>query len=89
MVRLFIRHDVADYGAWRKAYDEFDAKRREMGVTSHAVFQSIDDPKDITVFHDFDTAGKAKEFADSDELRDAMQKAGIASKPQLWFAMKV
>jgi hypothetical protein len=44
MVRLFVRHNVADYGAWRKAYDEFDEERAAMGVTGDAVFQSIDNP---------------------------------------------
>ncbi len=38
MVRLFVRHPVANYAAWRKAYDEFDAQRRTMGVTAHAVY---------------------------------------------------
>ena len=31
MVRLFVRHGVADYEAWRKVYDEFDAQRRPTG----------------------------------------------------------
>jgi hypothetical protein len=33
-VRIFVRHDVTDYAAWRKAYNGFDEKRREMGVTA-------------------------------------------------------
>jgi hypothetical protein len=49
MVRLFIRHNVEDYQAWRKEYDEFDRQRRSMGVTDDAVFQSIDNPNDVTV----------------------------------------
>src|SRR5262245_24038172 len=52
MVRLFIRHDVADYDAWRQVYDEFDSTRRGLGVTGDAVFQSVDNPNDVTVWHD-------------------------------------
>jgi hypothetical protein len=26
MVRLFMRHNVDDYEAWRRMYDEFDAR---------------------------------------------------------------
>jgi hypothetical protein len=44
MTRLFVRHNVADYRAWRKAYDDFDVERKKLGVIAHAVFQSIDDP---------------------------------------------
>ena len=27
MVRLFVRHNVSDYAAWRNVYDEFDEER--------------------------------------------------------------
>ena len=33
MVRLFVRHQVADYPAWRRVYDDFDAERQTLGVT--------------------------------------------------------
>jgi hypothetical protein len=85
MVRLFIRHNVEDYQAWRKAYDEFDQQRRSMGVSGDAVFQSIADPDDVTVWHDFDTAEAAKALVSSDELRNAMQGGGVQGEPQVWF----
>jgi hypothetical protein len=37
MVRMFVRHEVADYGKWRKAYDEFGEERGAMGVVGDAV----------------------------------------------------
>jgi len=77
MVRLFIRHKVADYDAWRKVYDEFDEQRRPMGVTDDAVFQSVDDPNDVTAWHDFAGANEARAFVSSDALRNAMQQAGV------------
>jgi hypothetical protein len=85
MVRMFVRHNVQDYEAWRKAYDELDQQRRSMGVTGDAVFQSIDDPNDVTAWHDFDTAEAARAFVASEEVRDAMQRAGVQAEPQLWF----
>jgi hypothetical protein len=44
-VRMYVRHHVTDFAAWRKVYDAFDAKRREMGVTGQAVYRSIDDAR--------------------------------------------
>ena len=85
MVRLFVRHNVDDYEAWRKAYDEFDAQRRPLGVTDDAVFQEIDNPNDVTVWHDFESAEAARAFASSEELKDAMQRAGVQGQPQPWF----
>jgi hypothetical protein len=85
MVRLFVRHNVEDYEAWRGVYDEFDAQRRPMGVKGDAVFQSVDDPNDVTIWHDFDSGDAARAFVSSQELRDAMQRAGVQGEPQVWF----
>jgi hypothetical protein len=85
MVRLFIRHNVADYQAWRQGYDDFDEQRRSMGVTGDAVYQSIDNPNDVTAFHDFDTAEQAQAFVGSDELKNGMQNAGVQGDPEIWF----
>ena len=84
-VRMYIRHEVADYAAWRKAYNAFNATRRKLGVTGQAVYQSVDNANDVTVTHDFKTADKAKAFASSPDLKSAMEKAGVKGTPQIWF----
>lgn len=89
MVRLFVRHTVGDYDVWKKGYDGFDAKRRALGVTDQAVFRSLDDPNDVTVWHDFATRGEADSFMKSAELRTAMQDAGVTGTPQVWIAARI
>jgi hypothetical protein len=88
MATLFARHTVADYGVWRKGYDEFDATRRSMGVTSDGVYQLDGNPNDITLYHEFATMDAAKTFAASTELRDAMAKLGVVGAPNIWFAQR-
>jgi quinol monooxygenase YgiN len=87
-VRMFVRHEVADYAAWRKGYDDFKATRAKLGATSQAVYRSTDDPNDLTVTHDFKSVAQAKAFADSAELKDAMKKAGVKGEPRIWFATR-
>ena len=87
-VRMFVRHQVADYGTWRKAYDEFNAAQKKGGVFYKAVYQAADDPNDVTVIHDFHSLAKAKAFAASPELKAAMQKSGVKGAPQIWYTMK-
>jgi hypothetical protein len=87
-VRIYVRHDVAGYEHWRKAYNDFDAKRRKMGVTGQAVYRSIDDANDVTVTHDFTNAEKAKAFASSPDLKATMEKAGVKGTPQIWFTIR-
>jgi hypothetical protein len=85
VVRLFVRHRVDDYRAWRQVYDAFDSQRGPLGVMGRAEFQSVDDPNDVTVWHDFADLERARAFASSDNLRDAMQKAGVRGQPEIWF----
>jgi len=87
-VRMYIRHEVTDYAAWRKIYDGFDATRQKLGVTAQSVHQSIDNPNDVTVTHDFGSADKAKTFAASPDLKAAMEKGGVKGTPEIWFTTK-
>lgn len=85
MVRMFVRHPVEDFDSWKEVYDDFDEERRGMGVVGDAVFQSVDDPEDVTVWHDFENEETARAFAASDRLREVMGEAGVAGDPDIWF----
>jgi len=89
MATMFVRHAVRDYRAWRKAYDELAAFQRDNGVLGQAVYQSSEDPNDVTVMHDFATVEIAREFAKRDELRQAMEQAGVTGTPTVWFTSRV
>ena len=87
-VRMFVRHEVVDYSAWRKSYNEFVSTQKKNGVFYQAVYQSADDPNDVTVIHDFHRAEKAKAFAALPELKAAMEKSGVKGAPQIWYTTK-
>ena len=86
--RLFARHEVADYGVWRKAFDAFAPTQKKLGVVSTSVYRSADDANDVTVIHDFQSVEKAKAFAASPELKAAIEKAGVKGAPQVWITTK-
>jgi quinol monooxygenase YgiN len=86
MATLFVRHDVSDFAHWKQAYDDFDARRQSMGVTGAGVYQEDGNPNNVTVYHHFDSIEAAKAFAASTELRETMEKAGVAGEPTIWFA---
>ncbi len=89
MATLFVRHKVADYAVWKKAYDDFDAERNGMGVTSAGAYQLDGYPNDITVYHAFATMDAAKAFGGSARLHEAMEGAGVQGRPEVWFANRV
>lgn len=86
MVRMFARHAIADFDTWKQVYDAFDEERRGLGVRGHAVFRAVDDPNDVTAWHDFESLEEAQAFAGSDRLREVMASAGVQGEPSIWFA---
>ena len=89
MATLFVRHEVKDFGAWKAAYDAFDAERSGMGVTGQGAYQEDGNPNDVTVYHHFDNMEAAKSFAGSSRLQEVMQGAGVVGTPTIWFTNRV
>jgi len=88
MATLFVRHQVADYAAWRRVYDALGPTQKAGGVTAEAVYQAVDDPNNLTVTHEFATLHAAHAWAASPELRTAMHDAGVVGAPTIWFTSR-
>ena len=52
---LAVRHNVRDYAAWRKVYDELQPLRTQYGCTAQRVMQLPDDGNALYITHDFPT----------------------------------
>ena len=81
MAILAINHDVEDFDAWKKVYDDFPKQRS--GVRFARVNRNVDDPNNITVIHGFDSVDAARAFVQNTELKDAMAKAGVSGAPRI------
>ncbi|HUL24264.1 MAG TPA: hypothetical protein VLW44_00635 [Streptosporangiaceae bacterium] len=80
---LAIRHQVRDYAAWRKAYDEAEPLRAQYGCTAHRVMRLPDDGNALFVTHDFPSAEHAGAFAHDPALQEAMGRAGVEGAPRV------
>ncbi len=89
MITLFERNTVADYATWAKAFADFAPDLKAAGAISSVVYQSADNPENITVALDFATLEEAKAFLASPELKAARPGAGVATSPTVWFTTRV
>ena len=81
---LIIHHRVADYAKWRPVFVGDKARQEAAGLTNPDVYQGKN-PNDVFIIYDMADEAKAKAFAASKGLRDAMKKAGVAGKPDIMF----
>ena len=78
-----IRHNVRDYVAWRKGYDDVASMQKAGGVTEESVYQAKDNPNDVLVLHRFNSLDDAEKFFASQELKEAMQRNGVEGTPRI------
>ncbi len=85
MVHVLIRHKVADYGRWKEAFDTHLNARKRAGETGAHVFTNMEDPHEIIVMLEWQTAEEARKFVNSDELRQRMRDAGVQGNPEVQY----
>ena len=82
---LFGRATVEDYATFCDVFDDAEKMRHSAGSTGDTVYQSADNPNDVTVQVEFQTVETAKAYALSQGLREAMKRAGVQGPPTIWF----
>ncbi len=85
MAHMFVRGTVEDYATFRKTFDGAEEMRKSAGSTGNTVYQSVDNPNEVTIRAEFPTADAAKAFASSEGLREAMKRGGVQGSPTIWF----
>lgn len=89
MTHLLIKHKVKDYASWKDVFDNFMDFRKSSGEKSFQILHSDQSPNDLTLIFKWDNTNNAKTFLSSDELKSAMQNAGVAEEPEIVFLNEV
>jgi heme-degrading monooxygenase HmoA len=85
MIHMLVRHKVADFAKWKPVYDAHASARQKAGLKEEHLFRNADDPNEVILLFSAEDIDKAKAFAASDDLREAMQRAGVSDKPDVYF----
>ena len=76
---VIIRHDVADYAAWKKGFDAGKVHRDKAGLTERYVLRDVDKPNFVTVVLESASVEGAKKFFSDPALIDRMKKANLVA----------
>ena len=89
MIIVLIHHEVADYTAWKAAFDSAFDWRHKNGERNCRIFRSAGNVNDLTLFFEWESLEKARAFAASDELKAKMASAGVKDPPRVDFLTEV
>ena len=89
MSYMLIRHKIEDYNKWKPLFDKNSVDRKANGSQGGYLLRNADNSNEIVVLFKWDDLKKARQFAHSDELKKAMQEAGVSDKPDVFFLDEV
>jgi len=80
---MLVHHKVKDFSAWKLGYDAHLPKRVQAGLAEKYVLQDAGNPNEVVVLFEADDLRRAKAFAESGDLQQTMEKAGVTGKPDI------
>ena len=73
MSHVLVRITVRDYAKWRSVFDQVSNLRK------------TDSPNEVTLLFEWPDLEKARQYFQSDALRQAMQRAGVQGRPDITY----
>ena len=89
MSYMLVRHKIQDYAKWKPVFDEHGATRKTSGSKGGHLFRNADNPNELIILFEWDDLKKARQLVQSEDLRKAMERAGVSDKPDIFFLEEV
>jgi heme-degrading monooxygenase HmoA len=85
MAGMLVQHKVKDFTNWKKVYDSQASLRSSSGEISDQIYHNASDPNQLVLVFKWNSVENAQKFANSPELKAAMEKAGVEGPPTITF----
>jgi heme-degrading monooxygenase HmoA len=89
MTYVLVIHNVEDYAKWKAVYDEHGTVRKAKGSKGSSVSRNADNPDQIVIITEWEDIEHAKNFAEAEDLKIAMQKAGVIGRPDIYYVEEI
>ena len=74
---------VSDYAKWRPVFDKHKPLRDKAGLMNGRVYRNADNSNELMIWSETADVTKAREALGSQEIRSAMQEAGVVGPPKI------
>lgn len=86
---ILVRANFRDFATWKAAFDEVAALRRSYGSKGVAVYRNADRSNEVVILGEYEDLEKARQLFQSPEFREATQRGGVTSPPEVTFLDEV
>lgn len=89
MIHILIKHTVEDYDTWKPIFDEHASTRMEYGSQGYRLFHVSEDPNELVLLFEYDSAENVQKLLEESDLREVMEKAGMVGEPEIYFLNEI
>jgi len=89
MVTVILSHEVANVAEWRVGFDGHEPVRQQAGVKTLGVYQSVDNPNQISIITEFPSAAAVAGFFSDPNMKAQFAKAGVIGVPEAKILNKI
>lgn len=89
MALMVVKLQVADYGAWKSAFDEVEEVRREYGWKKHELFRDPTNPNLAVVIGHLESLDRGRQYLADERVKAAVARSGVQGPPEAWFLNEV
>lgn len=82
-IAAIVTHEVTDYAAWKKVFDEHANTRIGAGIVGTHINRSAENPNLISIYLAASDAARLRAFLASEDLKATMQRAGVKGPPSI------
>jgi quinol monooxygenase YgiN len=86
---MLVKHTVKDFAVWKEVYDSVAELRATNGELSDHIYRDSINPNSLTIMFKWDSLENAQRYAQSPELKAAMEKAGVEGPPEITFLTEI
>lgn len=80
---IIISHEVADFGAWKKAFDAGKENRAKVGLTERYVMRDANKPNFVIVVFESASLDHAKKFVSDPAFLARIKKASVSGTAEI------
>jgi heme-degrading monooxygenase HmoA len=89
MTYVMVLHHVEDYDRWKPVFDGDSDTRKDRGSKGAFILRNNDDPNHLVVLTEWENIEIAKNFVESEELKNTMVKAGVIGRPAVFYLEEI
>ena len=89
MTYVLVLHHVEDQARWKLVFDSDRATRKYKGSKGASILRNTNDPDHLVVITEWENIEKAKNFAEAEDLKNTMIKAGVIGQPAVYYLEEI